>query len=80
MKKYTQLYASELGLGAHGYILPMEITFSYNQAKIKQVAQLLLEAVAKENSGKKLLIHCFSNNGLQLYKHVSELLKNNPHG
>ena len=38
VQKYTQLYASEFGIGAHGYILPMEHTFSYDQKKISEIS------------------------------------------
>ena len=76
VKKYTQLYANEFGIGAHGYILPMEITFSYNHGRIREIAEYILEEVSKEKTGKRIVLHFFSNNGLAFYKHFSELFEN----
>ena len=75
VKKYTQLYANEFGIGAHGYILPMEITFSYDHGRIREIAEHILEEVSKEKTGKRIVLHFFSNNGMALYKHFSELFK-----
>ena len=38
------------------------------------------EKVAEENSGKNIILHCFSNNGFTMYKHTSKQLKDQPHG
>ena len=80
VQSYSRMYAGELGLGAHGYTLPMELTFSYDQDAQKKLAQDMIEVVSKENTGKRLFLHCFSNNGLNFYKHVSKLLKDKPNG
>ena len=80
VQKYTQLYSSGMGIGAHGYILPMDITFSFDQQKCEKIAQLLLKTVTKENTGKQLVLHFFSNNGLLLYKHLARKLENHPKG
>ena len=76
---YSKLFANEFGIGAHGYTLPMELTFSYDQAAQKKLAEEAIEVMAKENTGKDIIIHCFSNNGFNFYKHVSLLLKAKPH-
>ena len=77
VQAYTKLYANELGIGAHGYTLPMELAFAYDQDSQRKIAEECLEVLSKENSGKKILIHCFSNNGAIMYKHVSQILKEN---
>ena len=75
VQAYTKLYSNDLGIGAHGFTLPMEVTFSYDQEIQREIAQKCLDVISKENSGNKIVIHCFSNNGFALYKHVSQLLK-----
>lgn len=75
VQKYTEVYSQELGIGAHGYIMPMEVTFSYDQKLQRKLAQECLNQVLKENSGHNLIIHCFSNNGFGVYKHISQILK-----
>lgn len=74
VQTYSKLYANEFGIGAHGYILPMDLTFNYDQEAQRKLAQECLEQVGKMNTGNKLVIHCFSNNGFAFYKHVSQLL------
>lgn len=74
VQSYSKLYANEFGIGAHGYILPMDLTFSYDQDTQRRLAQECLEEVRKVNTGKNLVIHCFSNNGLAFHKHVSQIL------
>ena len=69
-----------MGIGAHGYILPMDITFSFDHQKCEKIAQLLLEKVTKENTGKQLVLHFFSNNGLLLYKHLTRKLEKQSNG
>ena len=44
------------------------------------VAEETIEVIAKENTGKNIIVHCFSNNGFNFYKHVSQLLKEKPQG
>jgi hypothetical protein len=56
---------------AHGYILPMENVFSYDQDSQEQAAQAVIDAIARDNTGQKVVIHCFSNNSFNLYRHVS---------
>ena len=56
----------------------MEYTFNYDQDRQREIAQICLDVISKETTGKKLIIHCFSNNGFVMYKHVSQLLKENP--
>ena len=80
VKKYTQLYSTEIGIGAHGYTLPMDITFTYDHKKCDDIAQILLEKVTKENTGKQLVLHFFSDNGMLLYKHLTRKLNNHPDG
>jgi hypothetical protein len=79
VQKYTQLYSNEFGIGAHGYILPMENVFSYDQDSQEQAAHAVIDAIARDNTGQKVVIHCFSNNGFNLYRHVSTLLKSSKH-
>ena len=79
VETYTKLYANELGIGAHGYKLPMELAFEYDQDCQKKLAEKCLEVIGKQNSGKHIFIHCFSNNGFIFYQHVSKLLKENPY-
>ena len=78
VQAYTKFYANELGIGAHGFTLPMEYTFSYDQDRQREIAQKCIDVINSENSGKKLIIHCFSNNGFAMYKHISQQLKQNP--
>ena len=59
--------------------MPMELTFGYDQAAQRDLAQETIEVIAKENTGTDIIIHCFSNNGFNFYKHVSQLLKTKPH-
>ena len=80
VQKYTHLYSSGLGIGAHGYTLPMDITFTYNHHKCDEIAQILLEKVTKENTGKQIVLHFFSDNGMLLYKHLTRKLDNHPNG
>ena len=80
VQKYTQFYASEFGIGAHGYILPMEIYFSYDLKKISQISKELVQQLAKQHSGKRILFHFFSNNGLGMYKPLTTILKYQPYG
>ena len=80
VQKYTQLYSSGMGIGAHGYTLPMDITFTYNHQKCDEIAQILLEKVTKENTGKQIVLHFFSDNGMLLYKHLTRKLDNHPNG
>ena len=79
VETYTKLYANEFGIGAHGYSLPMEIAFSYNQKVQQKLAQECIEVIRKENPDAKIIIHSFSNNGGIFYQHVSRLLKENPY-
>ena len=79
VETYTKLYANELGIGAHGYKLPMELAFEYDQDCQQKLAEKCLEVIGKQNSGKNVFIHCFSNNGFVFYQHVSKLLKENPY-
>ena len=67
------------GIGAHGYTMPMEAFFGYDQPRQSEMARQCLEKVAEENSGKNIIIHCFSNNGFTMYKHTSKQLKAQPH-
>ena len=80
VQSYSKMYSGELGIGAHGYILPMELTFNYDQSAQRRLAEEMVKVVSQENSGKKIFIHCFSNNGMNFYKHVSQILKERPHG
>ena len=80
VQKYTQLYASEFGIGAHGYILPMELYFSYDQKKISEMSTELVQQLAKQHSGKRILFHFFSNNGLGMYKSLTKMLKYQTYG
>ena len=79
VQKFTQMYSNELGIGAHGYIMPMELCFNYDQPGQRQLAEHLVEKVLiEQNTGQRILIHCFSNNGFNFYKHVSLVLKDQP--
>ena len=77
---YSKLFAQEFGIGAHGYTLPMELTFNYDQKAQRKLAEETIEVIAQENSGHNIIVHCFSNNGFNFYKHVSQLLKSKPQG
>ena len=37
---YSKLFAQEFGIGAHGYTLPMELTFNYDQEAQKKLLAL----------------------------------------
>ena len=58
----------------------MDITFTYDHKKCDNIAQILLEKVTKENTGKQLVLHFFSDNGMLLYKHLTRKLNNHPDG
>ena len=77
---YSKLFAQEFGIGAHGYTLPMELIFGYDQEAQRKLAEEAIQVLAKENTGKNIIVHCFSNNGFNFYKHVSQLLKSKPQG
>ena len=77
VKVYTKLYADEFGIGSHCYTLPMEVMASYDQDEQRKLAKECLEVISKQNNGKKIFIHCFSNNGFIFYQHMSQLLKEN---
>jgi len=79
VKAYTKMYASKMGIGAHGYIMPMEITYKFDQTLQSELARQCLERVAQQNTGKNIILHCFSNNGFAFYRHLSILLKDKPH-
>ena len=69
------MYANQLGIGAHGCILPMDALYAFDQARQSILARQCLQAVAQENTGTNVIIHCFSNNGFTMYKHASSQLK-----
>ena len=50
----------------------------FNLESLQKIAQECIEIMTNENSGKRILIHCFSNNGAVLYQQVSQLLKERP--
>ena len=54
--------------------------FTYDHKKCDNIAQILLEKVTKENTGKQLVLHFFSDNGMLLYKHLTRKLNNHPDG
>jgi len=57
--------------------MPMEIAFTFDQTLQSELAQQCLDRVAKQNTGKNIVIHSFSDNGFSFYKHLSILLKDN---
>ncbi len=75
VKRYTDIYSEELGIGAHGYTMPMELFFSAGHAGQRRVAEDLVRFLETKNSGKNILIHSFSNNGFAFYIHLSQVLK-----
>ena len=59
VQAYNKIYANELGIGAYGYTLPMEYTFSYDQSTQRKIAQRCLNVIKG----------MFSNN-VQFYTYI----------
>ena len=50
VQAYNRFYANELGIGAFGFTLPMEYTFSYDQFTQHKIAQRCLEVIQGASS------------------------------
>ena len=46
VRKYTQMYASQLGIGAHGCILPMDALYAFDQARQSSLARQCLQVLS----------------------------------
>ena len=58
----------------------MELCFSYDQKKIREISTELVQQLSKQHSGKRILFHFFSNNGLGMYKPLTKMLRYQPYG